>query len=305
VTAHQAIHPVAALCRTLGVSPSGYYAWGKRPLSARARADVELSARIAGIHRESRGTYGAPRVHAELAAQGSYVGRKRVARLMRLAELQGVSRRKFRTTIRDENTPPAPDLVERQFTTAGPNRLWVADITYIPTGAGFLFLAVVLDAWSRRVIGWAMETHLRTELVVAALDMALAQRRPTEVIHHSDHGCQYTSLAFGQRCRVAGVRPSMGSVGDAYDNALCESFFATLECELLDRHRFRTHIDARLAVFDFIEGWYNPRRRHSALDYLSPMIFERTHRTGDRPEALGSTIALGGATSVSPSAVMQ
>ena len=305
MTAHQAIHPVAALCRTLGVSPSGYYAWGKRPLSPRARADVELSALIAGIHREWRGTYGAPRVHAELAAQGSHIGRKRVARLMRTAQLQGVSRRKFRTTIRDEAAQPAPDLVDRQFTTAGPDRLWVADITYIPTWAGFLYLAVVLDAWSRRVIGWAMETHLRTELVLAALDMALAQRRPTEVIHHSDHGCQYTSLAFGHRCRDAGVRPSMGSVGDAYDNALCESFFATLECELLDRQRFRTQIDARLAVFDFIEGWYHPRRRHSALEYLSPMIFERTHGVGERTLALGSTIDQGAATSVSPLVLAQ
>jgi putative transposase len=305
VTAHQAVHPVATLCRTLGVSPSGYYAWRKRPLSPRARADVELSAWIAGIHHESRGTYGAPRVHAELAAQGIHIGRKRVARLMRTAQLQGVSRRKVRTTIRDVAAPPALDLVERQFTTAGPDRLWVADITYIPTWAGFLYLAVVLDAWSRRVIGWAMEPHLRTELVLAALNMALTQRRPTEVIHHSDHGCQYTSLAFGGRCREAGVRPSMGSVGDAYDNALCESFFATLECELLDRQRFRTQVDARLAVFDFIEGWYNPRRRHSGLDYLSPMIFERTHGLGARSVPLGSTIAQGVATSVSPSTVLQ
>jgi putative transposase len=185
--------------------------------------------------------------------------------------LHGVSRRKqFRTTGRDEAARPAPDLVDRQFTAAGPDRLWVADITYVPTWAGFLFLAVVVDAWSRRVIGWAMATHLRTELVLAALDMAVAQRQPTDVIHHSDHGCQYTSVAFGKRCRDAGVRPSMGSVGDAYDNALCESFFATLECELLDRHRFRTQVEARLAIFDFIEGWYNPRRRHSSLDYLSP-----------------------------------
>ncbi len=194
-----------------------------------------------------------------------------------------------------ETARPAPDLVERQFEAAGPDRLWVADITYVPTWAGFLYLAVVLDAWSRRVIGWAMETHLRTELVLAALDMALAQRRPADVIHHSDQGCQYTSVAFGKRCREAGVRPSMGSVGDAYDNALCESFFATLECERLDRRRFRTQAEARLAVFDFIEGWYNPRRRHSALDYLSPMVYERTHATGNRTVARGSTIAQGGA----------
>ncbi|OGL08292.1 MAG: transposase, partial [Candidatus Rokubacteria bacterium RIFCSPLOWO2_02_FULL_73_56] len=270
MTAHQAFHLIATQCRVLGVSPSGYYAWRKRPLSARARADVECAAEIAAIHRESRGTYGAPRIHAELAARGLHVGRKRVARLMRGAGLQGVSRRKpFRTTVRDETARPAPDLVDRQFTAAGPNQLWVADITYVPTWAGFLYLAVVLDAWSRRVIGWAMEAHLRTELVLAALDMAIAQRRPTDVIHHSDQGCQYTSVAFGKRCREAGVRPSMGSVGDAYDNAMCESFFATLECELLDRQRFRTQADARLAIFDFIEGWYNPRRRHSALDYRS------------------------------------
>lgn len=156
-------------------------------------------------------------------------------------------------------------------------------------------------AWSRRVIGWAMETHLRTELVLAALDMAVATRRPTGVIHHSDQGCQYTSIEFGRRCREACVRPSMGSVGDAYDNAMCESFFATLECELLDRHRFRSHAEARIAVFDFIEGWYNPRRRHSALDYLSPMVYERTHVAAMRSVASGSTIAQGGAISLSPS----
>lgn len=276
MTAHQAVHPIATMCRVLGVSPSGYYAWRQRPLSVRARADVKLSAEIQAIHRESRGTYGAPRVHAELAARGLHIGRKRVARVMRGAGLHGVSRRKqFRTTVRDKAARPAPDLVDRQFTASGPDRLWVADITYVPTWAGFLFLAVVVDAWSRRVIGWAMETHLRTELVLAALDMAVAQRQPRDVIHHSDQGCQYTSVAFGKRCREAGVRPSMGSVGDAYDNALCESFFATLECELLDRHRFRTQVEARLAIFDFIEGWYNPRRRHSSLDYLSPIAYEK------------------------------
>ena len=305
MTAHQAVHPVATLCRTLGVSPSGFYAWRKRPLSRRARADVELTAQVVAVHRDSRGTYGAPRIHAELVAQGVALGRKRVARLMRRAGLRGVSRRKCRTTVRDETARPAPDLVARQFTATEPNRLWVADITYVPTWAGFLYLAVVLDAWSRRVIGWAMESHLRTGLVLAALNMAVAQRQPADVIHHSDQGCQYTSLAFGSRCRDAGVRPSMGSVGDAYDNALCESFFATLECELLDRQRFPTQADARLAVFDFIEGWYNPRRRHSALDYLSPMVFEQTHKRGDRSEPSGATIGQGGAMSLSPSLVVR
>ena len=306
MTAHQAVHPIATMCRVLGVSPSGYYAWRERPLSTRARVDVKLSAEIQAIHRESRGTYGVPRIHAELADRGMPIGRKRVARLMRGAGLQGVSRRKtFRTTVRDETARPAPDLVARQFTAAGPDQLWVADITYVPTWAGFLYLAVVVDAWSRRVIGWAMEAHLRTELVLAALNMAVAQRRPADVIHHSDQGCQYTSVAFGKRCAEAGVRPSMGSVGDAYDNALCESFFATLECELLDRHRFRTQVEARLAVFDFIEGWYNPRRRHSALDYRSPMLFERTYSIGDHTVPVGSTIDQGGAISLSPSEALR
>jgi len=279
VRAHQGTHRVATVCRALGVSASGYYAWQARPLSARAQTDRALLERIRTIHDRSRGTYGAPRIHAELAAEGVHIGRKRVARLMQAAGVAGVSRRAFVTTTRrDLAARPAPDLVQRTFTADGPDRLWVADITYIATWAGFLFLAVVLDAWSRRVVGWAMAAHLRTELVLDALNMAIGQRRPTAVIHHSDQGCQYTSIAFGQRCREAGVRPSMGSVGDAYDNALCESFFATLECELLDRRRFATQVEARLAVFEFIEGWYNPHRRHSALDYESPISYEKKHR---------------------------
>jgi putative transposase len=265
------------MCRVLEVSTSGYYAWCKRSPSARAQADAELTSRMNAIHERSHETYGAPRVHAELEAEGIQVGRKRVARLMRTAGLVGVSRRKWiTTTVRDRNARPAPDLVERNFVAPGPNRLWVADITYIPTWAGFLYLAVVLDAFSRRIVGWAMETHLRTELVLEALNMALAQRRPAGVIHHSDQGTQYTSIAFGIRCRESGVRPSMGSVGDCFDNAMCESFFATLKCELLDRRHFRNQVEARMAVFEFIEGWYNPHRRHSALDYLSPINYERS-----------------------------
>jgi len=285
VRSHQATHPITTQCRVLGVSASGYYAWAVRPASARATADAALMEQIRVIHTRSRGTYGERRVHAELAALGVHVGRKRIARLMRALGLAGVSRRKRpTTTTRDHDARPAPDLVERNFTAPGPDQLWVADITYIPTWAGFLYLAVVLDAWSRRVVGWAMATHLRTELVLEALNMALTQRRPTEVIHHSDQGCQYTSLAFGRRCDTMGVRPSMGSVGDAYDNAMCESFFATLECELLDRQRFETQAAARLAVFEYIEGWYNPHRRHSALDYLSPRNYEHRH-TAAAPEA--------------------
>jgi putative transposase len=266
------------MCRVLGVSPSGFYAWQNRPPSARSQADAQLSLRMSAIHHRSHATYGAPRVHAELRAEGIKVGRKRVARLLKKAGLVGVSRRKWiHTAVRDRNARPAPDLVERNFGAPQPNRLWVADITYIPTWAGFLYLAVVLDVYSRRIVGWAMETHLRTELVLEALDLALWQRRPTAVIHHSDQGSQYTSIQFGARCREAGVRPSMGSVGDCFDNAMCESFFATLECELLARRRFKTQTEARMAVFEFIEGWYNPHRRHSALDYRSPVSYERSH----------------------------
>jgi putative transposase len=296
--ANQAAHAVPTMCRVLGVSASGYYAWRTRGPSARAGKDAELLEQIREFHRVSDGTYGTPRIHRDLRAADVRVGRKRVARLLKQAGLQGVSRRKWpRTTVRAADTRPAPDLVDRHFVATAPNQLWVADITYVPTWTGTLYLAVVLDVWSRRVIGWAMAAHLRTSLVLTALDMAIEQRRPTSVIHHSDQGCQYTAIAFGVRCREAGVRPSMGSVGDCYDNALCESFFATLECELLDRTVLRTPTDARLALFKYIEGWYNPRRRHSALDYESPIRFERQHaapvghevanRSGDDASAAG------------------
>jgi len=257
------------------VSPSGFYASRGREPSKRAKADVELTAKIQAIHEESRETYGVPRVHQALATDDVHVGKKRVARLMKASGLEGVSRRKKGTTTRDWDARPASDLVDRKFVATRPNQLWVADITYVPTWAGFLYLAVVLDVFSRRVVGWAMANHLRTELVIDALDMAVGQRRPTAVIHHSDQGCQYTSLSFGLRCREAGVKPSMGSVGDAYDNAMCESFFATLKCELVDRRRFLNHSEAEMAVFDFIEGFYNTHRIHSALDYRSPVEYER------------------------------
>ncbi len=272
------MYPIATMCRVLGVSPSGYYAWRFRPLSKRVMADEELTRKIRAIHARSRGTYGAPRIHADLSAEGLHVGRNRIARLMREAGIEGVSRRKrVTTTRRDREGRPAPDLVERDFQAQAPDRLWVADITYVPSWAGFLYLAIVLDAFSRRVVGWSMAVHLRTELVLEALNMALWQRRPAEVIHHSDQGCQYTSIAFGKRCREAGVRPSMGSVGDCYGNALCESFFATLECELIERNVLRTHAEARMAIFEFIEGWYNPHRRHSSLEYESPVGYERRY----------------------------
>lgn len=274
--AHQATHPITTLCRVLDVSTSGYYAWKKREPSPRRQYDLLLGDRIEAIHRNSRSTYGRPRIHAELREDGIAISGKRVARLMRERKLQGASRRKWTvTTIRNRDARPAPDLVDRNFRADGPDQLWVADITYVPTWSGFLYLAVVLDAYSRRVVGWAMANHLRTELVLEAFDMAIFRRKPNDVIHHSDQGTQYTSIAFGLRCREAGVRPSMGSVGDCYDNAMCESFNATLECELLVRHRFKNQREASLAVFDFIEGWYNPHRRHSAIGYFSPNNYER------------------------------
>jgi putative transposase len=263
------------MCRLLDVSTSGYYAWLKRPPSKRSREDEILTEKIRHYHRISDGTYGAPRIHKDLQEEGVKVGQKRVARLMRAAGLQGVTRRKATwTTLREPGAEPAPDLVQRDFSVEKPDQLWVADITYIHTWSGFLYLAIVMDAWSRRIVGWSMANHLRTELVLDALGMAIDQRRPVDVIHHSDQGSQYTSFAFGKRCQEVDIRPSMGSAGDCYDNALAESFFATLECELLDRRKFRTREEASRAVFEFIEGWYNPHRRHSSLGQVSPVRYE-------------------------------
>lgn len=271
-------HNVRLMCRVLAVSASGYYAWRDRPPSLRALNDAELTEIIRKIHADSRGTYGVPRVHAELADDYNvHCSRKRIERLMRLAALVGCHRRRsIRTTQSDKTATVSDDLVNRNFTATEPDRLYVADITYLPTWMGFLFLAVVIDAFTRKVVGWAFSANLRTDLVLDALNMALHNRRPKAgVVHHSDHGSQFTSYAFGKRCREAGVVPSMGSVGDCYDNAMCESFFATLECELIDRTRWDTHARARLDVFDFIEVFYNRRRRHSGLGQLSPAEFER------------------------------
>lgn len=277
VKREQANHAIAMLCRVLGVSTSGYYAWRDREPAARSQEDSMLTARIRRIHQNSRASYGAPRIHAELAAGGGCCGRKRVARRMRAAGIAGCHRRRSTwTTHRAPRAVPAPARVHRQFAAVAPDRLWTADSTYVPTWSGFLSLAVVLDVYRRRIVGWAMAEHLRTELVLAALEMALWHRRPTQaVVHHSDQGSQYTSLAFGARCQATGVVPSMGARGDCYDNAITESFFATLECELLLRSTFRTHRQARSALFDYIEGCYNPHRRHSALGHLSPAAYER------------------------------
>jgi putative transposase len=276
VKSNQACYRISTMCHVLGVSLSGYYAWLTRPPSLRRQTDVLLGDRIEAFYHASRCTYGRPNLKVDLAEAGISISNDRLARLMRERNIVGVPRRKaFKTTRRDRDARPAPDLVDRKFVADAPNQLWVADITYIPTWSGFLFLGVVLDVFSRRIVGWAMANHLRTELVLQGLDMAIWRRRPESVIHHSDQGTQYTSIAFGRRCKEAGIRPSMGSVGDCYDNAMCESFFATLECELLDRRSFKTQHEAGLEVFDFIDGWYNPRRRHSALGYLSPNNFER------------------------------
>lgn len=273
---YQATFKAAILCKVLNISTSGYYAWLKRAPSLRRQDDIVLGDRLEVLHRQSRSTYGRPRLRQDLRDEGFRVSDKRIARIMRERKIYGATRRKgFKTTVRNRDARPAPDLVDRNFTASAPDQLWVSDITYVPTWSGFLFLAVVLDVYSRRVVGWAMANHLRTELVLDALNMALYRRRPTNVIHHSDQGCQYTSIAFGKRCAEAGVRPSMGSVGDCYDNAMCESFNATLECELLVKHRFRNQREAALAVFDFIEGWYNPHRRHTSIGNISPMEFER------------------------------
>ena len=292
MNANQASFPVRKMCQVLKVSPSGFYAWRKRAPSRQALEDAVLTERIRAIHAASDGTYGSPNIHAELRDEGTRVGCKRVARLMRTAHLRGVSRRRgfVVTTRRDRAQRPAPDLVKRRFTAEAANQLWVADMTYVPTWAGFVFLAIVLDVWSRRVVGWSIGEQMSADLVLAALNMAITQRRPTDVIHHSDQGSQYTSLALGQRCAKLGVRLSMGSVGDAYDNAMAESFFASLECELIDRRSFQTKAEARLALFTYIEGWYNPRRRHSALGRISPINFERSH-TEDQLPAIKSVIA--------------
>jgi putative transposase len=276
IEAEKATHSVPKLCRLLGVSRSGYYAWRHRPLSERARFDAVLSEKIEMIHRNSQATYGAPRVHAELRSIGIRCGRKRIARLMRQAKLRGCLRsRRMRTTHRLTLRQATPDLVGRNFAAEEPDRLWVADITYVRSKEGFVYLAFILDACSRRVVGWSMATHLRTELVVDALQMAIARRKPAPgLVHHSDRGVQYTSLSFGKRLEEEGLVPSMGQVGTAYDNALAESFVATLKTELLYRNAWPTRQAARTAIFEYVEGFYNPRRRHSALGHLSPAEFE-------------------------------
>lgn len=276
IKTNQADFPVRSLCRVLGVSHSGYYDWKDRPASPREIANEALTHQIKTIHHLSKASYGMPRIYRELKSRSEKVSKKRVARLMRLAQIKGITRRRHTvTTQQDRLATKAPDLVKRQFTAQAINQLWVADMTYLPTWEGFLYLAVVIDVFSRKVIGWAFSEKMTEHIVINALNMALLTRKPASVIHHSDQGSQYTSKAFRERCKDMGVHLSMGTVGDAYDNAMAESFFASLECELIDQHTWKNKTEARRAVFSWIEGWYNLKRRHSAIDYLSPIEFER------------------------------
>src|SRR3954454_8269434 len=282
------------MCRVLEVSRSGYHAWARREPSSRALEDERLTGRIREIHRENRKVYGSPRIHAQLRlADGVRVGRKRVARLMHQPQIAGtVARKRGRTTIRVPGVRVCEDLVDRAFLAAAPNRLWVADITYLRTWEGWLYLVAVQDIFSRRIVGWSMADHMRTELVADALQMALAQRRPAPgLIWHSDQGSQFVSLAFGQQARAAGIAQSMGSKGDCFDNAVAESFFATLKKELIHGRSWPTKAELRTEVFEYIEVFFNRRRRHSTLGFLSPEQFETTRQREIEKIALAATVA--------------
>jgi putative transposase len=287
IAAERANHPIALLCRVLQVSRSGFHAWEKRAPSARHLQDARLSEQVKAVHAESRQTYGTRRIHAALRHRGVRVSRKRVERLMRAFGLSGlVARRYRRTTIRLPGVRAADDLVGRRFAPTTANELWCADIKYVRSWQGFLYLAAVMDCYSRRIVGWSMRDGLAAELVVDALEMAIARRRPAPgLVHHSDQGSQYVSLRFGERCREIGIHRSMGSKGDAFDNAVAESFFATLEKDLLRRRSFATRQDARTAVFDYIESFYNPVRLHSTLGYRSPAEYERISMTTEQRQA--------------------
>jgi len=286
IEAEKAEHSVSRLCAVLGVTRQGFYAWRRRGPSLRQLGDEELARLIVTIYDGSLQTYGAPRVQLELADEHQvHVGRKRVARLMRKLELQGVSRRgkKQRTTVADPKQPPAPDLVERRFEADVPNQLWLADLTYVPTSEGWLFLGIVMDMFSRKIVGWAMRDNLEADLVVDALAMAVTRRRPPAgLVHHSDRGSQYTSLAFGKTLRESGLVASMGSRGDAFDNAACESCISTLKVEWIKRHRYESRDQARLSIFRYIETFYNPRRRHTSLGGISPDEYERRFQNSQR-----------------------
>jgi putative transposase len=286
VLARKAEHSIKLMCRVLEVSRSGYHAWATRPLSARVAEDARLSARIAELHAMRRGVYGSPRIWADLVLDdGERIGRKRVERLMRQAGLSGLITKQYRsTTVRVPGVRVAEDLLDRQFAAGAPNRCWVADITYLRTWEGWLYLVAVQDLYSRRIVGWSMADHMRSELVCDALQMALARRRPEAgLIWHSDQGSQFVSLAFGQQARAAGIAQSMGSKGDCYDNAVAESFFATLKKELIHRRAWPTKTELRTETFDYIEVFYNRERRHSTLGQRSPADYENSTMRRDGP----------------------
>lgn len=277
IDAEKAYAPVAMLCRLVDVSRAGYYAWSCRRPSRRTEADTTLMEEIRAIHAKSRQTYGVPRVHAALGATGRRIGRKRVARLMRSADLRGCGRRRrVRTTVSDPAATPAPNLVRRRFVADAPNQLWVTDLTYLWTTEGWLYLAAMLDVHSRRVVGWAMADHLRTELALEALTMAIADRRPRsgELIHHSDRGSQYTAGAYQAVLSAHGIRCSMSRRGNCLDNAMAESFFATLKRELMPLQGWTTKAEARAEVFEWIAVYYNRQRQHSGIGYRTPVGFE-------------------------------
>jgi putative transposase len=278
IAAKKAEHSIKSMCRVLGVSRSGFHAWQTREPSARRREDERLLERIREIHAENRRVYGSPRIRAELAmADGVRVSRKRVERLMREAGISGlIKKKRGQTTIRVPGVRVCEDLVDRAFLAAAPDQLWVADITYLRTWEGWLYLVAVQDVFSRRIVGWSMADHMRTELVCDALQMALAQRRPAPgLIWHSDQGSQFVALAFGQQARAAGIAQSMGSKGDCFDNAVAESFFATLKKELIHGRSWPSQAELRTEVFEYIEVFFNRRRRHSTLGFLSPNEFEK------------------------------
>jgi putative transposase len=278
VHAERALYPVAFSCRVLGVSRSGYYRWSGATVSMRARADEKLSAEVREIHGEHKGRYGSPRVHRELRARGCRVGRKRVARLMRQEGLRGRTPRRFRKTTDSRHRHRiAPNLLARDFTASAPNKVWVGDMTYVPTRDGWLYLAVLLDLFSRRAVGWAMSDHIDTELALNALEMAHDQRRPAAgLIHHTDRDGRYASDDYQAALWEKEMNPSMSGKADCWDNAVAESFFATLEKELLADESLKTRAETRTEIADYIESYYNNTRRHSYLDYVSPLEFELT-----------------------------
>ena len=274
---HRRRYPVGLTCRLLGVSRAGFYAWLKRPVPAGRRRRGELSARVRAAHADSRGTYGSPRVHAALRAEGVKVCENTVARLMREEGVRSKVARRFRASTTDSSHPHpvAPNVLGRDFSADAPDRKWACDVTYVATGEGWLYLAVVLDLCSRKVVGWSMAGHLRAGLCLDALGMALARRSPGPgLVHHSDRGVQYACGEYRRLLEGSGIAPSMSRRGDCYDNAAVESFFKTLKAELVHDERYATHEEARVSIFEYIECWYNRRRLHSALGYRSPEAFE-------------------------------